>query len=103
MTTNAERIAQLPKDPASLQRMVLQLQDTVASHETAKRQREQAAEIAAASPAAAFEMDVFNVKRELEGLADGSEADPTDPIARGQICRRATELLGRLLAALPKQ
>jgi hypothetical protein len=97
--SNKDRIAALPTNLGELQRLVLQLQDTVASHEEAKRARDIAAQELAASPALDFAIDVLNVKTELEALADGAE-DYTDPRTRSRITGNAGKLLDRMLAQL---
>jgi hypothetical protein len=94
-------IEALPNDPAALKRHLILQADKIASFELAKAQRAAAEQVAAASPAADFEMKVFEAKNQLEGLADGSE-DITDPISRNTILRSAIKLVGDLFAAIPK-
>lgn len=94
-------IMKLPDDPVTLKAHIARLADMVASYEVAKAQRAHAAELAAASPAANFEIEVFNARADLEGISDGS-IDYTDPKERGDICRKVISLLGRMFDELPK-
>lgn len=96
MSTNT-----MPTTLPELQREVLRLQGIIASHERAKADRLKAEQAAADSPAANYEMELFDCKRELEGLADGSE-DYESASERGRICRRAIGLLERMHRELPK-
>jgi hypothetical protein len=97
---NRQEIEALPNDPANLKREIIRLSDIVESYEAGKRARALAAQVAASGPAANFEMDVYQMKSDLEGLSDGS-IDITDPIERTRILRRAIELLGNMLTAMP--
>lgn len=101
MPLTKDQIAALSNDPAILKKQILKLHDVIDSFEDAKRQRQEAAKAVETGPAAAFEIDVFNAKAALEGLADGSE-DHADPRTRLRICNGAIGLIGRLFAALPK-
>ena len=101
MPLNKDQIAALSNDPATLKKQILKLHDVIDSYEDAKRNRVAAERAAETAPAASFEIDVFNAKAELEGLADGSE-DYADPRTRLRICNGAIALIGRLVAALPK-
>jgi hypothetical protein len=96
---NKERIDALPVHTATLQAMVLNLQDQVASLEEGKRLRAQADADLAAGAGADFAGELLDVKAALEGLADGSE-DYTDPRERQRITKAATGLLDRIMAAL---
>lgn len=98
---NRQQIEALPNDSATLKREIVRLHEIVDSYESGKRARAAEEQIAAASPAANFEIDVFTAKGQLEGLADGSE-DITNPTVRVNICRNAIGLLNRLFSALPK-
>ncbi len=98
---NRQQIDALPNDPANLKRELVKLSDIVASYETAKQARIAAEAVAAASPAASFEIKVFEVKAQLEGLMDGSE-DISDPKLRVEILRGAINLVNDLFDAVPK-
>jgi hypothetical protein len=98
---NLKEIASLPDDPKALKAEMARMATIIGSYEEGKRARAKEAEIAAASPAASFEIAVFEVKAQLEGLQDGSE-DYANPKVRGDICRAALKLVSDLFAALPK-
>lgn len=92
----------MPTEVTKLQREVIRLREIIASHEAARKLRLATEEAAATtSPAASFEIDIADVRRDLEGLADGSE-DYESTSERTRICNKALNLIGRLRTALEK-
>jgi hypothetical protein len=92
----------LPSTVPALQMALIKAREIIVSHEAARKLRLAEEEAAAAtSPAASFELDIADARRDLEGLADGSE-DYESTSERTRICNKALNLIGRLRTALQK-
>lgn len=95
------KAAPLPETLPEAQQEIVQLRAAVRSYEDAKRQRQVEEAAKSASPAAAYELRVFEACSGLEGLADGSE-DYNDTNTRGRLCRAAIDVIREMHAELPK-